>query len=242
MKNPRTAPVLLALLFTLIISLCAGLPQAAQAAEPMTIEGTWMITGGPQTGIITNVLQQGQKITIRRQGPREYEVLYSDGKAVRYYGSATEIKFTRTAKFEELKRGIPKAPDTALGEAAAAGVQRTDSYKLSPDGRSMLKTIDQVVLYWDIQSGHLSGKKIEIKPASQPSAILTRVPETTAPTKTAERKPSEETPPGPATEETETPEQPAKPRKSVAKQRPAQPKGGSLPPPELPAGGALSGN
>jgi hypothetical protein len=244
MKNPRTAPVLLALLLTLIISLGPGLPQAAKAAEPMTVEGTWVVTEEPPTGKILNVLRQGQRITIRRRGPGVYGVLYSDGDTVPYYGSPTEINAPIPLTFEELKevyRNSPQVTDAMLGEAAAAGLRWKCYYKLSLDGRTLLKTGDITTLSWD-QSGHLIRDKIVIKPYSGSPVILTRVPEPTAPTKTAEPKPSVATPPGPASEETETPEEPAKPRKPVAKRRPAPPKGGSPRPPELPAGGALSGN
>ena len=240
MKNSRTAPLLLASLFTLIISLCPGLPQAAKAAEPMTVEGTWVVTWAPPETI--DRLRQGQRVTIRRKGPGEYGVLFSDGNTATYYGSPTEINQSSPYTFEELKDQLrPKVTDAMIGEAAAARLHGRSYYKLSPDGRTLLNTSDKLTLEWD-QSGHLIRDKIVIKPSSDPPIILMRVPETTAPTKTTERKPSEETPPGPATEETKSPEQPAKPRKPVAKRRPAQPAGGAPRPPELPPGGALSGN
>ena len=238
MKNSRTAPVLLGSLFTLIISLCPGLPQAAKAAEPMTVEGTWVVTWAPPETI--DRLRQGQRVTIRRKGPGEYGVLYCDGQTVTYYGSPTEINESSPFTFEDLKIGAPHVPDAVAVEVAAAGVRTRSYYKLSPDGSTLVRTGD--IFEFSQQSGHLIRDSIVIKPPGEPTAILTRVPETTAPTKTAERKPSEETPPGPATEETKSPEQPAPPKKPVAKHRPAQPAGGAPRPPELPPGGALSGN
>lgn len=56
------------------------------------------------------------------------------------------------------------------------------------------------------------------------------------PAATAEETPASSTTDG------KSAERPTQPRKSVAKPRPRQPEGGSIPPPELPAGGALSGN
>lgn len=234
MKKPRTAPVLLASLYTLILALSPGLPQAAKAAEPMTVEGTWVVTWEPPMRGPSNL---GRRVIISRQGPGEYKVLWPHSGSTRvYFGSPTEIRRVEMLTFELLTKEYSYAniPDAALQGAAAKGGQRTYYYKLSPDLRTLLFSIDQVWLKYDRQSGNL---EVEIKPAVTASpVILTRVADTTgagaaaAPTPKQVDKEADE----------EQVAQPAPKAKPAPRRR--QPAGGSPRPPELPAGGAVSGN
>ncbi len=61
MKNTKTALVLVAFLFLIIVSVCPGLPQPANAQGTASFEGTWAGEGG-------------RIVTVRAKGPGEYEV------------------------------------------------------------------------------------------------------------------------------------------------------------------------
>ncbi len=187
MKITRTAALLVGSLFMITVFAFPGLPQPANAQGTASVEGTWLETSEPP-GFV------GQKVTIRRKGLGEYEAFWPHaGISNIWYGCDTEIKMVITLTFEKLKKDYQGmgVPDAALREAA--GVQITNYYIPSPDGRTMQFVQDSFNISWDTKSGHLISS--QIGPRGSPPRILTRVsgpaPEAARGSESLKPKPSE---------------------------------------------------
>jgi hypothetical protein len=151
-RTTKTAAALLLSVLITIISVSPCLPQSTPLPGSVTVEGTWLVTSVPPDYAGDSL---GKRIAIRGKGPGEYEVIYHTGETLNYWGNQTEIKAGQNLTFDQLKKAFQGKGvlDSAIREAA--GVQKTFSYVLSPDGHTMQFLQTGISFHYNPKSGFM---------------------------------------------------------------------------------------